>query len=43
MNWLQLKEKNAIVLLANRSTPKIKEITYEIDRILNGLSAQRLK
>ena len=43
MNWLQLKEKNAIVLLANRATPKIKEITYEIDRILNGLSAQRLK
>lgn len=43
MNWLQLREKNAIVLLANRSTPKIKEITYEIDRVLNGLSAQRLK
>lgn len=43
MNWLQLKEKNSVVLLAKRSTSKIKEITYEIDRILNGLPAQRLK
>jgi CubicO group peptidase (beta-lactamase class C family) len=43
MNWLQLKEKNAIILLGNKSTAKVKEITYEIDRILNGLTAQRLR
>lgn len=43
MNWLQTKDKNAIILLANRYTTKIKEITYEIDRVLNGLGATKLK
>lgn len=43
MNWLQPKEKNAIILLAARDTGKIKEITYELDRILNGLQATKLK
>lgn len=43
MNWLQPTEKNAIILLANRPTRRIREITYEIDRILNGLSARSLK
>lgn len=43
MNWLQPAKKNAIILLANKNTPKIREITYEIDRILHGLPAQRLK
>lgn len=43
INWLQVKEKNAIILLANKHTEKIKEIAYEIDRVLNGLRANRLK
>lgn len=43
MNWLEPKKKNAIILLANRPTKQIKEITYELDRILNGLAATRLK
>jgi hypothetical protein len=29
--------------LANQDTGKIKEITYEIDRVLNGLAATKLK
>ncbi len=44
MNWLHLGDQTAIILLANRSTTRMKEITYEIDRILNGVTAaQRLK
>lgn len=43
MNWLNLGEQTAVILLANRPTKRIKEITYEIDRILNGLSATPLR
>lgn len=42
MNWLQTKKRNAIILLANHHTSSIKKITYEIDRILNGQSAEPL-
>lgn len=43
MNWLQLGDQTAIILLANRATKRTKEITYEIDRILNGASAVPLR
>lgn len=43
MNWLNFGDETAILLLANRSTKRIKEITSEIDRILYGLSAVPLR
>jgi len=43
MNWLQLPTQSAIILMVNTSTDKIKEITFEIDRILNGMQAQRIE
>lgn len=43
MNWLQLPTQSAIILMTNTSTDKIKEITFEIDRILNGMQAQRIE
>lgn len=43
MNWLSLGDETAVILLANRPTKRIKEITYEIDRILNGQSATPLR
>lgn len=38
-NWLNLKKKQAIILLANRPTAKIRELAWELDRALNGLEA----
>lgn len=43
MNWMQLKKRQAIILLSNRYTTKIREITGEIDRALNGLEALELR
>jgi len=43
MNWLNFGDETAIILLANRSTKRIKEITSEIDRILYGLTAVPLR
>lgn len=43
MNWIDPKKQEVIILLSNRHSTRIKEITYEIDRILNGLSATPLK
>lgn len=43
MNWLNYGDETAIILLANRSTKRIKEMTSEIDRILYGLSAVPLR
>ncbi len=43
MNWMQLKKRQAIILLSNRYTTKIRDITAEIDRALNGLEALELR
>jgi len=42
MNWLNTARKQAIVLLANRHSDRIREITWHIDRALNGLEATKL-
>lgn len=42
MNWLNTARKQAIVLLANRHTDRIREITWQLDRALNGLAATKL-
>lgn len=39
MNWMDRTGRSGIVLLANKQTSRVKEITYEIDRILHGLRA----
>jgi CubicO group peptidase (beta-lactamase class C family) len=43
MNWMLPKKRQAIILLSNRYTTKIREITTEIDRALNGLEALELR
>jgi N-acetylmuramoyl-L-alanine amidase len=43
MNWLNLKKKQAIILLGNRHTDKVREITWHLDRALNGLEAKKLE
>jgi len=43
MNWMNLKKRQAIILLANRYTTKLREIAGEIDRALNGLEALELR
>ncbi len=42
MNWINVAKKQAVVLLANRHTEKIREMTWQIDRALNGLEAKNL-
>lgn len=42
MNWVNLVKKQAIVLLANRHTGTIRDLTWQLDRALNGLEANRL-
>ncbi|MBV6492382.1 MAG: D-aminopeptidase [Turneriella sp.] len=43
INYLEWKKKNAIILLARRSTNKIKEITYELGAAINGRTAKKLE
>jgi CubicO group peptidase (beta-lactamase class C family) len=42
MNWLNLAKGQAVVLLANRHTSSIRELTWQLDRALNGLEAKNL-
>jgi CubicO group peptidase (beta-lactamase class C family) len=42
MNWLAPAEKSAIIIMANRHTTKVREITYEISRVLRGQKARPL-
>lgn len=39
MNWMNPARKQAIILLSNRYTTKIRDITLELDRALNGNEA----
>lgn len=39
MNWMYPARRQAIILLSNRYTTKIRELTGEIDRVLNGNEA----
>lgn len=43
MNWMHLKKRQAIILLCNRYTSRIRELTGAIDRALNGLEALELR
>ncbi len=42
MNWLNMKKKQAIILLGNKHTDRVREITWHLDRALNGLEAKKL-
>lgn len=42
INWINAKKKQAIILLGNRHSDKVREITWHLDRALNGLEAKKL-
>ncbi|HRP68302.1 MAG TPA: serine hydrolase [Turneriella sp.] len=41
MNWLDIKNNSAIILLSSRQTQAIQDITFELDSILNGIAAEK--